>query len=306
MSKHALVKALEKNLDTILKQHPEHEDLIKVFAPILICEENLLQELAMKKPATPKKSITENEAALDLSSFPISATISSHVCQTLLKSMYQVLPKMQEEIVLVQETLTPTIARQICKAHFQENSDVLADFIDNKLIPYAKKQMKKDGATAKFKIEEITDLKERLSSVMELLVTRSCHVLAARATRSLALAKSDPIRRTCPYCGHKPNMSVVHGKAGQRDLLCTQCGRSWRYKRTACPFCGQDETKTLNMVYAENSIHERAILCQSCNEYILEVDIREKDMPIENAHALSLGIAYLDALMQEYEALPLQ
>ena len=50
---------------------------------------------------------------------------------------------------------------------------------------------------------------------------------------------------------------------------------------------------------------ERAVSCKNCRHYILEADIRKRDLALDGAAIVSLGMGYLDALMQEQGILPL-
>ena len=112
-------------------------------------------------------------------------------------------------------------------------------------------------------------------------------------------------RKTCPYCGGKPELSVVHEKEGHRSLFCTDCGRHWRFQRTACPSCGCDKPDNLRLHFAESTPDERAVSCKNCGHYILEADIRKRDLALDGAAIVCLGMGYLDALMQEQGLLPL-
>ena len=50
---------------------------------------------------------------------------------------------------------------------------------------------------------------------------------------------------------------------------------------------------------------ERAVSCKNCGHYILEADIRKRDLALDGAAIVCLGMGYLDALMQEQGLLPL-
>ena len=141
--------------------------------------------------------------------------------------------------------------------------------------------------------------------VLDMVIAQTVKILMARTANSLPEAPFDPARKTCPYCGGKPELSVVHEKEGHRSLFCTDCGRHWRFQRTACPSCGCDKPDNLRLHFAESTPDERAVSCKNCGHYILEADIRKRDLALDGAAIVCLGMGYLDALMQEQGLLPL-
>jgi FdhE protein len=99
----------------------------------------------------------------------------------------------------------------------------------------------------------------------------------------------------CPQCGGRPQLSSVaaSGEAlvsGRRSLLCSRCGSSWEYTRSACPACGEGDEKRL-LVYTEHwagpvSVngngggaepavfpHLRIAGCETCRRYLIQVDM---------------------------------
>ena len=78
--------------------------------------------------------------------------------------------------------------------------------------------------------------------------------------------------------------------SGRRSLLCSRCGRRWNYTRSACPACGESDEARL-LVYAEQwggpvsrngngdgageavFPHLRIAGCESCQRYLIEVDL---------------------------------
>ena len=110
---------------------------------------------------------------------------------------------------------------------------------------------------------------------------------------------------TCPYCGGRAEISLIHGTEGRRYLQCGHCSRLWRFKRTLCPHCGAEGNGILRHLYVDGQPDLRAVICETCRHYILEADLRPRDMPLELGHVLSLVMGHLDALAQEEGASPL-
>lgn len=106
------------------------------------------------------------------------------------------------------------------------------------------------------------------------------------------------VKGYCPICGSWPSMSFLIGKEGQRWLKCSLCAHEWRFMRTECPFCENDDFETMEYFFSEDRPHERAEVCHKCKKYIVSVDRRDlaQDVVLEVA---GLGMVYLDILAQQ-------
>jgi FdhE protein len=74
-------------------------------------------------------------------------------------------------------------------------------------------------------------------------------------------------RGYCPVCGALPGLAILsssgqddpylkkHG--GQRWLHCSQCASRWRFKRHACPHCGNEEHGTLEYFHPREHTEQR-------------------------------------------------
>jgi Protein involved in formate dehydrogenase formation len=99
----------------------------------------------------------------------------------------------------------------------------------------------------------------------------------------------------CPRCGGLPQLSCLASSgdklvSGQRSLLCSRCGWTWKFSRSICPACGESEEEKL-VVYAERLNgavsgngndeadaepvfpHMRIAACSTCRRYLIEVDM---------------------------------
>jgi FdhE protein len=108
-------------------------------------------------------------------------------------------------------------------------------------------------------------------------------------------APEDGAHELCPTCGGRPQLSVVADSGeplvtGRRSLLCSRCGSSWDYTRSACAACGESDEARL-LVYAEQwggpgsrsgngdgsgeavFPNLRIAGCESCRSYLLEADL---------------------------------
>jgi Protein involved in formate dehydrogenase formation len=102
--------------------------------------------------------------------------------------------------------------------------------------------------------------------------------------------------RRCPRCGGPPQLSFrTHSDealvSGRRRLACARCGAGWGYTGNACAWCGET-SGARRTIYAERRgrpavgrppapadeggptfPHLRIESCQSCNRYLIDVDL---------------------------------
>jgi len=81
------------------------------------------------------------------------------------------------------------------------------------------------------------------------------------------------LRRFCPTCGSLPAMGQIAGvdPARHRLLCCGCCGTRWRYRRTQCPFCENDENQLIGMK-VEGEPGLRLVHCKECGGYLKTYD----------------------------------
>jgi FdhE protein len=86
---------------------------------------------------------------------------------------------------------------------------------------------------------------------------------------------------TCPVCGGVPLMAKLQKDDGRRILECYLCGTQWVFKRLRCPFCGNEEHKTLSYLFLEGDSC-RIDKCDNCKRYIKTFDERKNtlDQPL--------------------------
>jgi FdhE protein len=77
------------------------------------------------------------------------------------------------------------------------------------------------------------------------------------------------LRNYCPTCGAPPAMAQLVGKdpGRQRYLFCGCCKTRWRYRRTDCPFCENDDHRHSTLVI-EGESTLRIDHCESCGGYL--------------------------------------
>jgi FdhE protein len=78
------------------------------------------------------------------------------------------------------------------------------------------------------------------------------------------------LRNYCPTCGSAPTMARLAGTdpSRQRFLCCGCCGTRWWYRRTACPFCENNDDRQLAVLTIEGEGGLRIDHCKSCGGYL--------------------------------------
>jgi FdhE protein len=108
----------------------------------------------------------------------------------------------------------------------------------------------------------------------------------------------------CPVCGSLPALSYLKGAEGQRWLMCGCCSHEWRFARTQCPFCENEDPKKTELCFVEDRDYERAERCHQCKRYLVGVDLRK--YPYEFIPEVAVaGMMYLDVLSQQKGFLPM-
>jgi FdhE protein len=82
------------------------------------------------------------------------------------------------------------------------------------------------------------------------------------------------LRRYCPTCASLPAMAQLVGvDPGRLRLLsCGCCGTRWRYRRTGCPFCENEDRHRFAILAVEAQEGLRIDYCESCGGYIKTYD----------------------------------
>ena len=78
------------------------------------------------------------------------------------------------------------------------------------------------------------------------------------------------LRNDCPTCGSMPAMAQLAGSdPGRLRLLsCGCCGTRWRFRRTGCPFCENDDDHRLAVLSVEGEAGLRIDYCERCDGYL--------------------------------------
>lgn len=74
----------------------------------------------------------------------------------------------------------------------------------------------------------------------------------------------------CPTCGSQASTASLRrtSRGRERFLFCAHCGSQWSYKRIGCPYCGNDDPKTLSVKEIDGEKSARLDVCDKCKSYI--------------------------------------
>ena len=99
----------------------------------------------------------------------------------MLEAVAEGFPGAREQVEAVRDALKPGSVRRLCKASLAHDPEPLALFAE------------KNGLSP---------------DVLDMVIAQTVKILMARTANSLPEAPFDPARKTCPYCGGKPELSV--------------------------------------------------------------------------------------------------
>lgn len=123
----------------------------------------------------------------------------------------------------------------------------------------------------------------------------------------------------CPMCGALPTMgwmdkpaiddknAFLAGGGGKKHLHCGTCGADWKFRRGACPACGEEGSGVMELLRESGTAAhgERLDWCTKCKSYCPAVDLREREF-IPNLDALALGMMHLDMVAARRKLKPVR
>ena len=105
------------------------------------------------------------------------------------------------------------------------------------------------------------------------------------AARCAALTDVDRWDRGyCPVCGSWPALAELVGAEKRRVLRCGRCGTWWSWLVLLCPYCGNDDHRSLGTLIpedvrltpaspasGESRSKERIDVCERCHGYVKSI-----------------------------------
>lgn len=103
----------------------------------------------------------------------------------------------------------------------------------------------------------------------------------------------------CPICGNMPSMATVNEKKASRNLWCRFCDNIWSFDTTICPYCFNNDLKSIHIIFLTDGKPIRIEACENCKNYIKTVD----ELVAFKKYNLSVKYVetfYLDMLAKDY------
>ena len=109
---------------------------------------------------------------------------------------------------------------------------------------------------------------DAFARLLELALQPVLWEAAARCASLTDIDKWD--RGYCPICGAWPALAELVGAEKRRVLRCGRCGIAWSWLVLLCPYCGNDDHRTLGTLRSEDS-RDRVDVCERCHGYVKAV-----------------------------------
>lgn len=105
-------------------------------------------------------------------------------------------------------------------------------------------------------------------------------------------------RGYCPVCGAWPGLAELVGPEKKRHLRCVRCGSDWTWLILLCPYCGNDDHRSLRVLQAKGTA-ERIDICERCHGYVKAVPsfapASAPKLVAEDIATMDLDVAATDA-----------
>jgi FdhE protein len=72
----------------------------------------------------------------------------------------------------------------------------------------------------------------------------------------------------CPVCGGWPSLAELRGVELALFLRCGACGSGWRSRRLGCPYCANDDYRSLQTLTIDGEKRFRISVCERCHGYL--------------------------------------
>jgi FdhE protein len=124
--------------------------------------------------------------------------------------------------------------------------------------------------------EHLAEIADAAGVDIELLTTIVAQAVApllrAYADRLLPLLERiDDVRWQrgyCWVCGAWPSLGELRGVELAQYLRCAACGSHWRWQRLECPYCANDDFRSLQTLTVEGEPRFRISVCNRCKGYL--------------------------------------
>lgn len=106
-------------------------------------------------------------------------------------------------------------------------------------------------------------------------------------------------RGYCPVCGAWPALAELVGPEKRRVLRCVRCGVAWSWLVLLCPYCGNDDHRSLRVLQDRTMKGERVDVCERCHGYVKAIASYAPNsaarLVAEDARTIELDVAASNA-----------
>ncbi|WP_272699924.1 formate dehydrogenase accessory protein FdhE [Desulfovibrio sp. Fe33] len=288
-------KTVATTLDAIKKRVPAYTELAETFGPLFVEKARLRDEFAAAGPVAPAIDTARANQGVPV----LVDTDFSPWAESLKKSAAALLP-------LLFDVFKPDEKAWRNLEAFLDDSDKIAGLAQARI----------EGNWKHFENTSVQLGITPYTTLLYISETVFSPVLCA-----LTDALGEPLSKLpwdegyCPVCGSAPSISQLSpkevteldqlvGGGGKKFLHCSLCGHDWRYKRNACPSCGNDENESREIFFMDDVKFERIEACHKCGKYCLNIDMRECD-PQPDLDAVQIGLIHLDIFAREHDLSPI-
>ena len=106
-------------------------------------------------------------------------------------------------------------------------------------------------------------------------------------------------RGYCPTCAAWPLLAELRGIDRTRVLRCGRCATEWPTRHLLCPFCGNDDHRTLGHLASEGQRESRRVTtCERCHAYLKSFatlrPLDAEDLAFTDLTSVDLDVIALD------------
>ncbi len=280
-----LVKRIKKTITNIKKEMPSLSIILNAYGKVFTEKVRLRGELPllMNIPISSPDPLrfSRGKTLMNEGIFPLSTDSMEKVTGRMIPVLARAFPKIRPILKNLKTAL---------KKNQLNLKNCLESMLHSReeIINQTAFQLKTDPLTLKF----------ILGQLFKPLIEKQAESLRS-VTQNLSWQKG-----YCPVCGSFPVLSYLKGDEGQRWLICGICSHEWRFMRTQCPFCENEDPEKSEFCFVEERAYERAEMCHRCKRYLVGIDLRKYPYDFIPEVAVA-GMMYLDVIVQEKGFLPM-
>lgn len=279
------VKRIKKTIAKIKKEMPSQAIILKAYEKVFSERARLREELPLlinvRISSPDPLRFSRGMTLMNEGIFPLSTDSMEKVTEHMIPVLARVFPKIRPVLRKMKAALKKNqLDLKTCMESMLHSRD--------EIISQTASHLGTDPLTLKF----------ILGQLLKPLIEKQAESLRP-VTKKLGWQKG-----YCPVCGSFPVLSYLKGDEGQRWLICGLCSHGWRFMRTQCPFCENEDPEKSEFCFVEERAYERAEMCHQCKRYLVGIDLRK--YPYEFIPEVAVaGMMYLDVLVQEKGFLPM-